>query len=430
MSFRPIQSVALVVAGCVALSLLRGQEKSAPGAASSPEAAPISPQANPVPSPPAAPKNRDLSRYGPLQQQMLLSARRGADWLYRVNGVKGRFLYGYLPDLKQEMDGDSLLAQVEAALALARAARFTGEERYAVRATQALLALLDETTTDATDTATRHPILPSLVINRLGTAGLLVWAINELPAPQADLLEKSEQLCAFIRRQARPNGSLRCDDAAEMDRPDLPTAIAIYPGMALSGLARSQRLRPAAWKLELMRKAVVFYRGWWQDHKDPAFIPHQAAAWAEAFALTHEPGCAQFTTEMSEWLCSLQYDQIDPRRMLCYGGFMDYGDGHKIESIPDAGSAALAGALAESCRISRAAGDAVRYQRSTEALERALQFLVTLQYTDANTQHFADWYRPRLLGAFHASPYDGKLRIDYTSNAVCAMFGYLEALSR
>src|SRR5262249_51236826 len=127
---------------------------------------------------------------------------------------------------------------------------------------------------------------------------------------------------------------------------------------------------------------------------------------------------------------ALQYDQIDPRRMLWYGGFMSYTDGHKIESSPHAVSAQLAGAPADACRVAHAAGDAPPYQRRSDALQRGLQFLVTLQYTDANTQHFADWYRPRLVGAFHATPSDGNLRIDHTAEAVCAMLGYLDGLTR
>jgi vacuolar-type H+-ATPase subunit E/Vma4 len=59
-------------------------------------------------------------------------------------------------------------------------------------------------------------------------------------------------------------------------------------------------------------------------------------------------------------------------------------------------------------------------------LHRCLQFLVRLQYTDANTQHFEEWYRPRLIGGFHASTQDGNLRVDYTQHALSALATYLE----
>jgi hypothetical protein len=88
-------------------------------------------------------------------------------------------------------------------------------------------------------------------------------------------------------------------------------------------------------------------------------------------------------------------------------------------------SAGYAEGLAEACRVARTAGDLQRFRRYGEALERCLQFVATLQYTDANTQHFAAWYRPRLVGGFHTSDQDGNLRIDYTQHAVCAMVQYL-----
>jgi hypothetical protein len=343
-----------------------------------------------------------------------------------MNGVKGRFLYGYVPALKLEMEGDNFLRQIEAACALARSARFTGEERFAARAAQAILALMEETVPAAGDPPARHTALASVIVNRLGAAGLLVLAVHELPAPQADLLDKAEQLCNYIRRQGRPDGSLRCDDAAEDGKKDDVDSVSVYPGLALHGLARSQTRRPAAWKLELLRKAVAYYRPWWQAHRNLAFVPAQTAAWVEAFVLTREPAFAAFVTEMGDWLCALQYDQIDPRRMLWFGGFAGWADGRRAETAPDAGSAVFAGTLADACRAARAAGDAEHYQRYLEAAQRGLQFLVTLQYTDANTQHFADWYRPGLVGAFHASHHDGNLRIDHTAGAVAATVRFLE----
>ena len=37
-----------------------------------------------------------------------------ADWLARMHGIKGRFLPGYLPALKQELEGDNLMRQASA----------------------------------------------------------------------------------------------------------------------------------------------------------------------------------------------------------------------------------------------------------------------------------------------------------------------------
>lgn len=422
MRIRVFTILALVFLAVMTFSLTRGQDSSrtnspapaASGAASAPrESITRGADATPLAG----------ARLTPLQQEMLLSCRRGADWLYRMNGVKGRFLPGYLPALKMEMQGDNYLRQIGAAFALARVARFLGEERYAVRAAQAILTLLEETVVDSSDPSCRHGSLPSAVVNRLGAAGLLVLAINELPAPQADLLEKSEQLCNWIRRQARGDGSLRCNDTDDKDNPEEVNA---HPGVAFYALLRSQKHRPEAWKTELARKAATYYRGWWKTHRTPDFVPWQTAACAEGYLQTKEAAFLEFVAEMNDWLCGLQYDRIDPRRLDWYGGFMGWAEGKPVDAPPTIRSALYVGSLAAARRAMRAAADVPRHQRFTEVLERGLQYVVRLQYTDANAQHFAEWYRPRLVGAFHASSQDGDLRIDYAQYALSALVAYLE----
>jgi hypothetical protein len=370
---------------------------------------------------------RRFSKLDAFAKEMLVSCQRGGEWLWRINDTKGRFLHGLAPALNSGLDGDNYLRQAGAAFALARATRLLGEQRYAARATQAILTLLDDTV--AEDKETLHTLLPSAILNRLGSAGLLVLAINELPSPQPDLLEKSEQLCNWIRRQARADGSLLCNDGNDAkDANDDADSVNDYPGLALYAILRSQKQRPAQWKTELARKAVVYYRAWWKDHRSMAFVPWQTAAYAEAYVQIKEPAFAEFVYEMNDWLCGLQYDQLDPRRPLWNGGFMKWVDGKAIDAPPTIDSAMYAEALAEARRTARAGSDATRYQRYTDVLHRCLQFLVRLQYTDANTQHFEEWYRPRLVGGFHASTQDGNLRVDYTQHALSALATYLEDL--
>lgn len=376
---------------------------------------------------------RDFSKLDEFPKEMLVSCQRGTDWLWRINDLKGHFLPGYQPALNAPLEGDSYLRQAGAAFALARAAHLLGEARYAARATQTILTLLDDTVVDSAEPKGRHTSLPSTMLNRLGAVALLVLAIQELPAPQPDLLDKSEQLCNWVRRQARADGSLRCNDgppSAEggTETNDNDDSINEYPGLALYAVLRSQKHRPAEWKTELARKALVYYRTWWSGHRNLAFVPWQTAAYTEAFVQTKQPDFAEFVYEMNDWLCKFQYDQIDPRHPLWYGGFMKWADGKTVDAPPTIASAVYAEALAEARRAARAGSDPARYQRYSDVLNRCLQFLVRLQYTDANTQHFAEWYRPRLVGGFHASSQDGNLRIDYAQHALSALAMYLEDL--
>jgi hypothetical protein len=368
----------------------------------------------------------------PLKRQFYLSAQRGADWLGRTNRPDGRFDYGFQPALMTRLEGDHYLRQAGATYALAQAARYFKDERLTAVARQAVLTLLAETENGPKNSG-RATTLPSIAVNRLGAVGLLVLAINELPDPTEELLEQSEQMCRFIQLQQQADGSLSFADTSADGTAAIadPEGINHYPGSALYGLMRSQQHRPAPWKMEVVRKALAYYRPWWQKNKNMAFACWQTAAYAEAYLQDPEQGkpLAEFVYEMNDWLCSLQFTTLDPRHPLWLGGFMSYADRKPVQAPPQIGSAAYAEGLASGCRVAIKAGDVARQQRYREALERCLQFAVTLQYTDANTQHFADWYRPRLLGGFHASDQDGNLRIDYNQHAVSALVQYLEHAS-
>lgn len=360
----------------------------------------------------------------PLQRQMDQSAQRGADWLRRANGPDGRFVPGYAPALRAVLDGDHYLHQVRAAHALAKAARGLRGERFAAVARQAILRLLLETGVEGK--GRRATTLPSAVVNRLEAAGWLILTIHELPKPGEDLLDQSDELCRFIARQQRSNGSLCFTDTDDPKSIESPEGVRRHPGPALYALMFSQRHRSSPWKTEVVRKALPYYRAWWNEHKDPAFVPWQTAAYAAAYVETRDNALLEFVSAMNDWLCDLQYQRLDPRQPLWLGGFRGWADGKPLVSAPTAESAVYALSLAEARKALRVAGDVPRHQRYQEAQERCLQFLTTLQFTEANTQHFADWYRPALLGGFFASSQDGTLRLDFTAHAVTAMVAYVK----
>jgi hypothetical protein len=404
----------VAAAATAALSLSTGQERPAGKAAPAPATRP----------------RRDLSKLSVLQKQLYLSAQRGAEWLQRANRVDGRFQNGVVPALRRPLEGDHYLRQAGAAFALARAARFFQDERATALARQAVLTLLLDTEKDPQNPQARRTTFPPAAVSRLGAAGLLVATIHELPAPGDDLLAQADELCAYVRGRQRPDGSLDdADPAAARAAGKTRAGEASYAGLALYGLMRSQQCRPAAWKLEAARKARAYYQAAWKADKQLAMVPVLTAAFAEAYLLTRDAAFADFVGDLNDWLCTLQYEQIDPRQVRWHGGFMGWVDGQPAVVAPGIDSAACAESLADACRVARAAGDVQRHPRYQQALERGLAFLTGLQYTEANAQHFAEWYRPEVLGGFYASHQDGTLRLDYTQHAVCALVQYLACVA-
>ena len=102
-------------------------------------------------------------------------------------------------------------------------------------------------------------------------------------------------------------------------------------------------------------------------------------------------------------------------------------DDRATETPPTIVTACYAEGLTDACRTARQAVDLDRYRRYQGALQMGLQFVGRLQYTEGNTSHFAEWYRSRLVGGFHASQQDGNLRIDATQFAVSGLLQFLDA---
>lgn len=383
----------------------------------------------PAQQPPAkqAAPPREEAKLPFFQQSIYRGGKSGCEWLVRANLVDGRFVPGYLPALNQAMEGDSHLRQAAAAAALARAARYYRDEEASARARQAVLRLMLETAPEeGTNPVVRSITLPPGMANRLAAAALIVQAVHELPAPASDLLDQADQLCNFIRRAQRADGSFACTEPGPDGKAvEDPEAVNAYSGEALVALMRSQQHRPAAWKLEAVRKALPYYQARWRASKNLTMTPRHAAAYTEAYLQTKDKAYADFVFEMADWVCTFQHRQLDPLHPQWVGGFMPCVDGKPAQGAPSIGTAVLAEGLVEAGRIARQVGDVTRWQRYKDTAERSLQFLTTLQYSPANTRHFAAWYQPYVVGGFHASHSDGNLRLDYTQQAVCAMVGYM-----
>lgn len=374
-------------------------------------------------TPPGEKGRPELTRLSLFQRQVYLSAQRGVAWLKRANQVDGRFRPGVIPALRRPLEGDHYLRQAGAALALARAASFFHDEQAAALARQALLTLLLDTQSTG-QPPRRYTVFPPQQVSRLAAAGLLAAAIYHLPAPGEDLLAQAEELCTYLRQQQQADGSLLEEERPQASATEEASS-ACAAGWALYGVLCGQRLRPAPWKLEMARKALGYYASAWKEHKELAATGPLAAAFTEAGLLTRDPACTRLVWEINDWLCTLQYEGVGPQQVSWQGGFKSWAAGQVLLTPPTITSAVCGEALAQGLHLARATGDLSHYQSYQQALERCLEFLLTLQYTEANTQHFAEWYRPEILGGFYASLQDGTLRLDYTQHAVCALMDYL-----
>lgn len=361
-------------------------------------------------------------RIPPQFQSTFDAGLRGMDWLQRANQLDGKFLPGFLPALAIKAEGDAFVPQTEATLALIRAARYHRDENALHLGKQALLRLLQDTTTDAAQPTIRFTSAPEPFVNRLAASGGLLRAIYELPNPPDDLRAQARQLAGYLYSQTQADGSfVFATDDAGFKRHLVETCT----GPALAGLIVFETRTPGMPKSERAVRAAAYYSAAWRQTKSPAMIPEHTAACAEAYLATNDARFAEAVFEMNDWLLTLQYGG-EQRQPLWAGGFMPWQGGKTQNLPPDATSAVYALSLVDACRVAKRAGDAQRLLRYRQSLEASLGFLMTLQYTDARVQHYAEWFRPWIVGGFFNAHQDGNLRLSNSANATAAIVGYLK----
>jgi len=418
--------VGLVVVITTVVNIGRGQQPMLP---QPPALLPpsITGQPTPVPSPvvpvvaqkPGVPADRFLLQ--PLKQppeamQAVYSSRSAAEWLARLNQANGRFLAGVNPSLARPLPDDNDLRQAQAAVAIARAATFTADEKLTACAGQSILALLTLAPEDPADRTCRVPKMAADRGDRIGFAAALALAIYDMPKPDPKLLAEADRLCAYLRKQCQEDGMVKAIDASTSSN---------YAGLCFEALMASDRHTPTAWKRDTVSRGCVYYREALKTTPSAAISAQMLPAVCELYLRTKTEAVAAFGYELADRLCDLQYSLDDSREVRWVGGF-------KANSTdtaePTAMSIACADALASATRLAANVPDVTRFTKYRKAAIQALAFSRSLQFTDETTTHFEKKFRGTfLLGGVFGSLSDGNPRLDHTAQIVIAQLRFLES---
>jgi hypothetical protein len=371
-----------------------------------------------------------LAAYPFTTQAAVRGVMASAEWLHRRHQAHGRFLYGFNPALREPLSGDDDIVQARAAWALAAAACFCGEEKYAVAAAQTVLTLLTAAPPDPRDPQVRVPRAPSEVCNRVGLAAALILAIHALPNPEPRLQEESERLWRFLHRHMRSDGSIHyIDDPAGQPLQQDPEGLYHYPGWALWAMAQSHRRLPTADKQEAVRRGLPHYHAVSTQRGHPLLAATLLVAAAEWAAQTRDKHTVAIVYQAADLLCQAQIPVTDPRMPQWAGGFRHYQHGQLRDTpsgAPETGIYVMA--LAAACETARMMGDLSRFNKYAGAVVDASRYLTGLQYMEVNTRHFDNAYRAHMLiGAVHLSPTDGNIRLDATAHALLGWLRFLHS---
>ena len=345
------------------------------------------------------------------------SATDAAAWLVRLCKADGRFVPGIDPTLKRELGGAEM-GQAFAALAVARAAKFTGDPKQAAIAAQACLTLLTLTKPDAKQQSVRVPTVAAERCNPVGFAAVLAMAIYDQPNPDAKLTAQADELCRYLYSRLRTDGSVQTTDAA---KPDAQAVVAV--GLCFQALMASDRVTPEQWKRDALARGVTFYREPFKTEKNTegcaALLP---AVCDYALRAKSEPATA-FALELADTLCDRQYSRTDARNLRWVGGVKPT-DGDE----PTAATACCVQAFAAAVTLAANVPDVTRHARYKTAARSALVFARSLQWNESNGDHFERTFRTRWLsGGVFGSPTDGLVRAEHTAHLLTAELRFLES---
>ena len=220
----------------------------------------------------------------------------------------------------------------------------SGGEMYLAPAFHSLLPLLEETKKekDAPDPL-HHTTLCRLQPVR-EQQPCLCWRSMNCRNLRKDLLDPADELCEFIHRQGRPDGSLSCGDLQPDGTfgPEEASAQLLYPGQALYALMHSYRSsapRPGSWIWFVRPRAII--RKVWRENQTMTSVPVFTAAYAEAYLITHEQVFLDAVNEMNDWLCSTPVWRSRIRPRLLSGAVVSWAglNGKPARTAPTISSA-------------------------------------------------------------------------------------------
>lgn len=382
---------------------------------------PVVPAAATVPK--VVPADRFKSPGYPVETLAAVeSCKDAAGWLTRMSKADGRFMSGIDPALGRELQGSDF-AQACAALALARAAKFTGDEKMAAAASQACLTLLTLTKPDTTDPAMRVPTMVADRGNKVGFAAVLATAIYDLPNPDAKLVAEADKLCKFLYTRLRSDGSVHYSEGEGNPTKADPDGVNAYPGLCLQAIMASDRVATEAWKRDALARGVKHYRELFKNSPTPELCGSMLPAVCDyALRVKDAKDATVFAFEMADWLCDRQYTAADARNLRWLGAFKPTtGD------EPTARMCYGVEGLCAAVTLTTQAPDATRYARYRKAARDGMSFARSLQFGAANGAHFTPEFRAKYLdGGACGSPTDGMLRCEYTAGLLCAQLRFLE----
>lgn len=240
---------------------------------------------------------------------------------------------------------------------------------------------------------------PNLAYN----AFLIMSLLNTDNFPNRDLL--LSQFARGILRLQKDDGSYNTHFLSEQ-----VSGIDYYPGEAMLALIKLYISKGNKEYLDSVKKAFPYYKNYWQNQKNTAFVPWHTQAYLLLYKETGDKTLADFIFEMNDWL-------IDNHQITQTNNPNEIG-GFPKDNPKNATSSYLEG-INDAYALAQLLGDQYHLQKYRQSLKNGIRFILRTQLPPQDAAKFIDPIRA--AGGFRHSLTNDEQRIDYTQHAIIAL---------
>ena len=191
---------------------------------------------------------------------------------------------------------------------------------------------------------------------------------------------------------------------------DRNTGIDYYPGEAMLALIKLYNKTGERTYLDSVYKAFYYYRRYWRNNKNTAFIPWHSQIYFLLYNEIKDPQIKDFVFEMNDWLIN-NYQIYSDAYVDEIGGFPKGNPRYSTSSYLEG--------IADAYLLARNIEDNLYINKYQNAIRLGVRFILLTQYTEDNAFYIEN--QKRALGGFKHSLISNTQRIDYTQHAIMAL---------